>query len=91
MISERLHNIPLFIYGTTFKKNESDQDFQRGQIWNDRSQKQKLNYGRHPRPSPLSSSSPSSSTLSPVARHTIAIVVIVVVVVTRRHRRRRFL
>jgi hypothetical protein len=30
-----------FIYGTTFKKNESGRDFQRGQIWNDRSQKQK--------------------------------------------------
>jgi len=37
-----------FIYGTTFKKNESGRDFQRGQIWNDRSQKQKKNYGSHP-------------------------------------------
>jgi hypothetical protein len=33
------------IYGTTFKKNESGRDFQRVQIWNDRSQKKK-NYGR---------------------------------------------
>jgi len=31
----------VFFYGTTFKKNESGRDFQRGQIWNDRSQKQK--------------------------------------------------
>jgi hypothetical protein len=30
-----------FIYGTTFKKNESGSDFQRIQIWNDCSQKQK--------------------------------------------------
>jgi hypothetical protein len=30
----------IFIYGTTFKKNESGRDFQQGQIWNDRSQKQ---------------------------------------------------
>ncbi len=37
----------LIIYGTTFKKNESGRDFQRGQIWNDRSQKQKKNYGSH--------------------------------------------
>jgi len=37
-----------FHYGTTFKKNESGRDFQRGQIWNDRSRKQKKNYGRHP-------------------------------------------
>jgi hypothetical protein len=37
-----------FIYGTTFKKNESGRDFQRGQIWNDRSQKQKKNLGSHP-------------------------------------------
>jgi hypothetical protein len=37
-----------FIYGTTFKKNESGRDFQRGQIWNNRSQKQKKDYGRHP-------------------------------------------
>jgi len=36
------------IYGTTFKKNESGRDFQRGQIWNDRSQKPKKNYSRHP-------------------------------------------
>jgi hypothetical protein len=36
------------IYGTTFKKNESGSDFQRIQIWNNRSQKQKKNYGRHP-------------------------------------------
>jgi len=34
----------IFIYGTTFKKNESGRDFQRVQIWNDRSQKQKKNY-----------------------------------------------
>jgi hypothetical protein len=38
----------IFIYGTTFKKNKSGSDFQRIQIWNDRSQKQKKNYGRHP-------------------------------------------
>jgi hypothetical protein len=38
----------IFIYGTTFKKNASGSDFQRIQIWNDRSQKQKKNYGRHP-------------------------------------------
>jgi hypothetical protein len=38
----------IFIYGTIFKKNESGSDFQRIQIWNDRSQKQKKNYGRHP-------------------------------------------
>jgi hypothetical protein len=38
----------IFIYDTTFKKNESDRDFQRVQIWNDRSQKQKKNYGSHP-------------------------------------------
>jgi hypothetical protein len=31
----------IFIYGTTFKKNESGSDFQQIQIWNDRSQKQK--------------------------------------------------
>ncbi len=31
----------IFIYGATFKKNESGRDFQRGQIWNNRSQKQK--------------------------------------------------
>jgi hypothetical protein len=37
-----------FNYGTTFKKNESGRDFQRGQIWNDRSQKQKKKYGSHP-------------------------------------------
>ncbi len=38
----------IFIYHTTFKKNESGRDFQRGQIWNDRSLKQKKNYGCHP-------------------------------------------
>jgi hypothetical protein len=38
----------IFIYGTTLKKNESGRDFQQGQIWNDRSQKQKKNYGSHP-------------------------------------------
>jgi hypothetical protein len=38
----------IFIYGTTFKKNESGSNFQQIQIWNDRSQKQKKNYGRHP-------------------------------------------
>jgi hypothetical protein len=31
----------IFIYGTTFKKNESGSDFQQIQIWNDCSQKQK--------------------------------------------------
>jgi hypothetical protein len=31
-----------------FEKNESGSDFQRIQIWNDRSQKQKKNFGRHP-------------------------------------------
>jgi len=35
-------------FGTTFKKNESGGDFQRVQIWNDCSQKQKKNYGSHP-------------------------------------------
>jgi hypothetical protein len=29
----------IFIYGTTFKKHESGRDFQRGQIWNNCSQK----------------------------------------------------
>jgi hypothetical protein len=43
----------IFIYGTTFKKNESGRDFQRGQIWNDRSHKQKKNYGSHPIPHPF--------------------------------------
>jgi hypothetical protein len=38
----------IFIYGTTFKKNESGSDFQQIQIWNDRSQNQKKNYSRHP-------------------------------------------
>ncbi len=28
----------IFIYGTIYQKNESGQDFQRDQIWNDRSQ-----------------------------------------------------
>ncbi len=37
-----------FIYGKTFKKNESGRDFQRVQIWNDCSQKQKKNYGSYP-------------------------------------------
>jgi hypothetical protein len=37
----------IFIYGTTFKKNESGSDFQQIQIWNDCSQKQKKNHGRH--------------------------------------------
>jgi hypothetical protein len=37
----------IFIYGTTFKKNESGSNFQRIQICNDSSQKKK-NYGRHP-------------------------------------------
>jgi hypothetical protein len=37
-----------FIYGTTFKKNKSGRDFQRGQIWNDRSQKQKKKGHRPP-------------------------------------------
>jgi hypothetical protein len=40
----------IFIYGTTFKKNESGSNIQQIQIWNDRSQKQKKNYGRHPVP-----------------------------------------
>jgi hypothetical protein len=35
----------LFIYGTTFKKNESEFDFQRIQIWNDRSQKKRITAG----------------------------------------------
>jgi hypothetical protein len=35
---KKRHNKSFFIY---FKKNESGRDFQRGQIWNDRSQKQK--------------------------------------------------
>jgi hypothetical protein len=38
----------IFIYGTTFEKNEDGSDFQRIQIWNNCSQKQKKNYGRHP-------------------------------------------
>jgi hypothetical protein len=38
----------IFTYGTTFKKDKSGRDFQQGQIWNDRSQKQKKNYGSHP-------------------------------------------
>jgi hypothetical protein len=38
----------IFIYGTTFKKNESGSNIQQIQIWNDHSQKQKKNYGRHP-------------------------------------------
>jgi hypothetical protein len=33
---------------TTFKKHESGSDFQRIQIWNDREQKHKKNYGSHP-------------------------------------------
>ncbi len=37
-----------FYLRTTFKKNESGRDFQRGQIWNDCSQKQKKNCGSHP-------------------------------------------
>jgi len=45
---EKAEKVFLFIYGTTFKKNESGRDFQRGQIWNDRSQNQKKNYGSHP-------------------------------------------
>ena len=47
-ISLKKKSVIFIIYGTTFKKNESGQDFQRGQIWNDRSQKQKKNYGSHP-------------------------------------------
>jgi len=43
-----------FIYGTTFKKKKSGRDFQRGQIWNNNcSQKQKKNYGRHPKDNKL--------------------------------------
>jgi hypothetical protein len=38
----------IFIYGTFFKKNKSGSNFQQIQIWNDCSQKQKKNYGRHP-------------------------------------------
>ncbi len=38
----------IFIYGTTFKKNKSGSNFQQIQIWNNRSQEQKKNYGRHP-------------------------------------------
>ncbi len=38
----------IFIHGTTFKKNKSGSDFQRVQIWNNQSQKQKKNYDRHP-------------------------------------------
>jgi hypothetical protein len=37
-----------FYLRTTFKKNKSGRDFQQGQIWNDRSQKQKKNDGSHP-------------------------------------------
>ena len=37
-----------YFYGTIFNKNEFSQDFQRGQIWNNRSQKQKKNCGSHP-------------------------------------------
>ena len=41
----------LFLFlATTFKKNKSGSNFQRIQIWNDCSQKQKKNYGRHPVP-----------------------------------------
>jgi hypothetical protein len=43
----------IFIYSTTVKKNESARDFQQGQIWNDRSQKQKKNYDSHPLPRPV--------------------------------------
>jgi hypothetical protein len=46
----------IFFYGTTFKKNESGRDFQRVQIWYDRAQKKKKNYGSHPLLFPLSSS-----------------------------------
>jgi hypothetical protein len=38
---KKRHKKSIFIYGTTFKKNESGSDFQRIQTWNDRSQKQK--------------------------------------------------
>jgi hypothetical protein len=38
----------IFIYGTTFKKNESGPDFQQIQIWNDRSQKQKKDLQQAP-------------------------------------------
>ena len=47
-ISLKQKSVIFIIYGTTFKKNESGRDFQRGQIWNDRSQKRKKNYGSHP-------------------------------------------
>ena len=43
----------IFIYGTTFKKNESGRDFQRGQIWNDRSHKQKKELRQSPNTPPL--------------------------------------
>jgi hypothetical protein len=35
------------IYGTTFKKNKFSRDFQRCQIWNDRSQKQRITAVTH--------------------------------------------
>jgi hypothetical protein len=42
----------LFLFtATTFKKNKSRSDFQLIQIWNNCSQRQKKNYGRHPLPS----------------------------------------
>jgi len=50
---EKTEKVNFYIYGTTFKKNESGRDFQRVQIWNDRSQKQKKNYDSHPISNPL--------------------------------------
>jgi hypothetical protein len=42
---KKMQKKSFFIYSTTFKKNESGQDFQRVQIWrNDRSQKQKKSF-----------------------------------------------
>jgi hypothetical protein len=38
---KKRQNKSIFIYGTTFKKNKSGSDFQRIQIWDNRSQKQK--------------------------------------------------
>ena len=59
----------IFFYGTTFKKNESGRDFQRGQIWNDRSQKQKKNYGSHPVASMYPSMHRASSRNEPRSSH----------------------
>jgi len=42
-----------FIYRTNFMKTGPDSQIWQVQIWNDRSQKQKKNYGRHPLPTTL--------------------------------------